>query len=171
MPREIERQYLLSDEGWRDEVHDATHIVQGYLSVEPDRTVRIRLRDCHARITVKGRSRGSGRPEYEYDIPREDAEQMLGLCLRPLIEKTRHLVAVAGRTWEIDEFEGANAGLILAEVELDDVDERPELPSWIGEDVTGDHRFYNANLVESPYRDWPTDPAPATGSGVDADGG
>ncbi len=154
MAQEIERQYLVASDAWRTEAGSGEHILQGYLSVEAERTVRVRLRAGRARLTVKGPNVGPTRTEFEYEVPVADAEEILDLCLRPVIRKTRHLVERDGVRWEIDVFEDDNAGLVLAEVELDDADARPELPEWIGEDVTGDARYYNANLVRSPYRTW-----------------
>ena len=106
-------------------------------------------------ITIKGMSVGATRSEYEYEIPLADANEMLDrLCERPLIEKTRYRVSHEGLAWEIDEFEGDNRGLIIAEVELKDETQSVTLPGWIGQEVTGDHRYFNANLVANPFSQW-----------------
>jgi adenylate cyclase len=151
MGREIERKYLVRTDGaWRRDADDGERIVQGYLSLDPDRTVRVRLRAGRAVITVKGRNDGPTRAEFEYEVPYGDGEQLLDLCIDPVIEKVRHLAQFEGRTWEIDQFYGANAGLVLAEVELDDADVVPVPPAWVESDVTDDPRYYNANLVQQP---------------------
>lgn len=152
MGTEIERKYLVADtDEWRSGADDGDEIVQGYLSLDPDRTVQIRLRgDDGAVLTVKGRNDGPSRAEFEYDIPRGDAEQLLTLCIGSVIDKVRHRIDVDGRTWEIDVFHGDNEGLVLAEVELDDATVIPDPPPWVTEDVTDDPRYYNANLVQHP---------------------
>ena len=155
MGREIERQYLVAGDAWRDESDDGTDIVQGYLAADPERAVRVRVRDDRASLNVKGATDGPTRAEFEYEIPLDDARTILAkVALQPLIEKRRHLVHRDGYTWEIDVFDGANAGLVLAEVEVADEDEVPPLPAWIGEDVTGDARYYNASLVRRPFGEW-----------------
>ena len=136
---------------------------QGYLSRDPDRTVRIRLAGDHAFLTIKGRSRGASRAEFEYEIPAGDAELLLGLCAGPVIEKTRHRIDHVGHTWEIDVFHGANEGLVVAEVEIASPDTPVELPAWAGDEVTSDPRYFNANLVANPYSTWgPVSPAAET---------
>jgi adenylate cyclase len=155
MPHEIERQYLVASESWRAHTSSTTEVTQGYLSIDPDRTVRVRIRHGYpAKLTIKGRNNGPVRTEFEFEIPVNEARQLLGLCIQPLIHKTRHLVEHRGFTWEIDVFDGANQGLVLAEVELEDASISPPLPDWIGRDVTNDPRFYNSNLVISPYTEW-----------------
>ena len=151
---EIERKFRVKSEGWR---HGSTSTVfrQGYLCSVPERTVRVRVAGESGFLTVKGRNQGATRAEFEYPIPRADAEAMLAtLCERPLIEKTRHLLELRSHTWEIDVFAGENAGLVIAEVELEREDEAVVLPDWIGEEVTGDPRFQNSSLVAHPYRSW-----------------
>ena len=151
---EIERKFLVEGDEWRAG-STGTEYRQGYLSTVKERTVRIRTMGGRAVLTVKGITVGATRAEFEYDIPFGDAEQMLdGLCERPLIEKTRHLIEYRGLTWEVDEFDGANAGLLIAEVELDEDGQTVELPSWVGDEVTDDPRYYNANLIAHPYREW-----------------
>ncbi len=154
MGTEIERKYLLRGDGWKAGA-EGKRYRQGYLSAAVERNVRIRIAGDRAFLTVKGRTRGITRLEFEYDVPLTDAERMLDeLCLQPLIEKTRYLVVYAGLTWEIDEFAGANAGLVVAEVELDDEAQAIELPPWVGREVTDDPRYLNANLIERPFNTW-----------------
>ena len=158
MGKEIERKFLVTGEAWRKgEVSDYR---QGYLSIDKQRTVRVRVAGDVARLTVKGITEGATRAEYEYPIPVADAKSMLEtLCLRPLIEKRRYRIRHGGMTWEIDEFFGDNAGLIVAEIELEDEQRPLDKPAWVGEEVTSDPRFYNANLVTSPYTAWKKPPA------------
>lgn len=157
MAREIERTYLVAGEGWREKADRGSRIEQGYLSIDPDRTVRVRITaDRSATLTVKGRTVGAERSEFEYEIPYAEGLSLLELCLTPIVEKTRFLVEEDGDTWEVDVFEGANQGLVITEVELDDPAVTPSLPDWVGKDVTGDPRFYNANLVEQPFSSWDT---------------
>ncbi len=150
---EIERKFLVRD---RSVLTGSTGIPyrQGYLSTDPERAVRVRRTGDHAYLTIKGRSEGAARPEFEYEIPAADAEQLLALSKGALIDKTRHRVDHGGLTWEIDVFAGANAGLVVAEVELPSLDWVVEIPDWAGEEVTADPRYYNANLVEHPFSDW-----------------
>jgi adenylate cyclase len=153
MGTEIERKFLVRDV---TAVAGAEGIPyrQGYLSTVPERTVRVRLAGPRAFLTVKGITVGSTRPEFEYEIPVADAMALLPMCEPPLVEKTRYRVEHAGLTWEVDVFEGENAGLVVAEVELPASDTPVELPGWIGEEVTGDPRYYNANLVARPFTTW-----------------
>ena len=154
MATEIERKYLLADDGWRA---GATGMLyrQGYLSAAVERNVRIRIIGDRGYLTVKGQAAGITRLEYEYEIPLADAESMLDeLCLKPLIEKTRYLAEHAGLTWEIDEFAGDNAGLVVAEVELEHEAQEIALPPWVGREVTDDPRYLNSNLIARPYSTW-----------------
>lgn len=154
MPLEIERKFLVTHDGWRRS-DGGVRYRQGYLSTDPGRSVRVRSGAGKTFITIKGLTVNSTRPEYEYPIPLEDAEELLDtLCLKPLIEKTRHVVEHAGLRWEVDEFEGVNAGLVIAEVELGSADQRIDLPDWVGKEVTDDPRYYNASLIEHPYSTW-----------------
>ena len=154
MSLEIERKFLLSGEGWRA-LGTGVHYRQGYLSTVPERSVRVRLVRDKGYLTIKGIFVGATRSEYEYEIPAGEASEMLdNLCERPLIEKTRYRVEYHGLTWEIDEFDGDNAGLIVAEVELDKEDQAITLPDWVGKEVTGDLRYYNASLIANPYMRW-----------------
>jgi adenylate cyclase len=151
---EIERKFLVSGEAWR-ETAEGTRYRQGFLSTEPERTVRVRVAGPRGSITVKGKSVGARRAEFEYEIPVADAERMLDtLCQRPLIEKVRYTLAVGPHTWEIDVFEGSNAGLLVAEIELSSEDEAFEKPEWVGDEVTDDPRYFNSNLVANPYGTW-----------------
>jgi len=154
MPKEIERKFLLKSDSWRGQ-GDGKRYRQGYLSTVKERTVRIRTAGDKAFVTIKGVSAGATRSEYEYEIPVPDANEMLDqLCERPLIEKTRYRISHAGLVWEVDEFEGENRGLITAEVELKDEHQSVTLPSWIGEEVTGDPQYFNSNLVAKPFTKW-----------------
>jgi adenylate cyclase len=149
MPVEIERKFLVIGEGWRNRGR-AERIRQGYLVAQPGLSVRIRRAGSRAFITVKSGAAGPTRAEYEYDIPPEHADEMLEtLCSRPVIEKWRHTVDVGGAVWTIDEFRGALAGLVLAEIELDHPDQPVDLPDWIGAEVTGDPHYLNANLAKA----------------------
>jgi adenylate cyclase len=119
------------------------------------RSVRVRIAGNVAQLNIKSATLGVARSEYEYPIPLEDAKEIMdNLCRKPLLEKTRHLVRYSGHIWEIDEFAGDNAGLVVAEVELTDIDEKFVKPPWLGEEVSHDRRYYNAYLVEHPYKDW-----------------
>ena len=152
--QEIERKFLVIGNGWRDATEERD-VCQGYLSLDKDRTVRVRLASGKGTITIKGPSRGITRPEFEYPIPSEDARLLLHeFCLQPVIEKTRYLVPQGDHLWEVDVFRGANEGLVVAEVELSSEDEEVEPPAWIGEEVTGDPRYLNARLVERPFTTW-----------------
>jgi len=154
MGEEIERKFLVSGELWRETAEGARYR-QGFLSTEPERTVRVRVAGRRGSITVKGKNIGARRAEFEYEIPVADAERMLDtLCKRPLIEKVRYTLAIGPHTWEIDVFEGDNAGLVVAEIELSREDEAFERPDWVGNEVTDDPRYFNSNLVANPYRTW-----------------
>jgi adenylate cyclase len=162
MAVEIERKFLLADDSWRDGARGILYR-QGYLSLDPARTVRVRIAGDQGILTIKGASTGAARAEFEYPIPLVDARLLLDvLCHQPQIEKVRYRVDHAGLTWEIDEFLGANAGLVLAEVELGHPDQPVELPPWVGREVTGDRRYYNAWLSQHPFTGWSRDePDPA----------
>lgn len=153
MPSEIERKYLVANESWRDG-SAGLRIAQGYLSRDPDRTVRVRTGGEKAWVTIKGRSQGISRAEYEYEIPLADGRELLGMCLTTVIEKTRHKVSHAGYLWEIDVFHGANDGLVIAEVELEEESIFPPLPAWAGAEVSDDPRYFNSSLAAHPYTCW-----------------
>jgi CYTH domain-containing protein/phosphohistidine phosphatase SixA len=158
MAIEIERKFLVKAEGWRRRAAGKTYR-QGYLSVDPERTVRVRIAGEEGFLTIKGKTEGMARSEFEYPIPLTDAAHLLdSLCMHPLIEKTRYSLEFEGRTWEIDEFGGDNLGLVLAEVELDSENEQVILPPWVGEEVTGDRRYYNASLIQNPFSKWQVSP-------------
>lgn len=158
MAIEIERKFLLNNDSWKLDEQGSeiigTVFRQGYLKTE-DATVRVRLEGDRSKLTIKGKTVGMSRLEYEYDIPLVDANEMLDkLCQKPLIEKTRYLRKEGELTWEIDIFEGENTGLMVAEIELASEDQTVPLSSWVGEEVTGDVRYYNSNLVNNPYSRW-----------------
>lgn len=155
MALEIERKFLVRGE-FKPFAFMAQRITQGYLSSVPERTVRIRVRGDQGFITIKGRSDESGicRYEWEKEIPVEEARELLLLCEPGVIDKTRYLVRVGKHIFEVDEFHGANSGLLIAEVELTEGQEKFERPEWLGEEVTGDLRYYNAMLAHKPYQVW-----------------
>jgi CYTH domain-containing protein len=154
MPKEIERKFLVEGRDWR-ELGKSTKYRQGYLSTVKERTVRVRTINKAGFLTIKGITTGSSRLEFEYEIPSDDAKILLDeLCERPLIEKTRTNIKYEHLVWEIDEFEGENKGLIIAEVELEQENEKVELPNWIGKEVTDDPKYFNANLIKYPYSKW-----------------
>jgi len=154
MPKEIERKFLVKGDSWRGQ-GSGKHYRQGYLSTVKERTVRVRTAGEKGFITVKGINVGASRAEYEYGIPLADAKEILErLCERPLIEKTRYRIELGGLTWEVDEFEGENRGLITAEVELTDEHQAVSLPDWIGHEVTTDPRYFNSSLVAHPFSKW-----------------
>ena len=154
MGREIERKFLVAGDDWRGRAKGIA-IRQGYLCSELTRSVRVRIADDRGTLTIKGIAVGAARAEYEYEIPVGEAEELLDrLCEQPLIEKTRYVVVDAGNAWDIDVFAGDNAGLIVAEVELEDEGQHVDLPAWIGEEITGDPRYLNANLFKKPFGRW-----------------
>lgn len=155
MPVEIERKFLIKGDAWRADVYEQREIRQGYMANNERCSVRVRVSNQSANINVKSMTLGVSRAEYEYPIPVEEAHELLNtLCRTPLIEKTRYLVKYAGKVWEIDEFAGDNAGLIVAEVELDAEDERIELPVWVDREVSALERYYNMRLTHYPFKDW-----------------
>ena len=155
---EIERKFLPAGDGWRG-LGTPTLMRQGYLVADPVRTVRVRIEGERAVITVKGKSTGASRGEWEYAIPVPDAAELLdGLCEQPLVEKIRHRIPHAGHVWEVDEFLGLNAGLVVAEIELGAEDEAFARPDWIGREVTGEKRYYNSSLIRHPYSLWKDQP-------------
>ena len=161
MAIEIERKFLLRGDAWRAMAHDRLRIAQAYLnSAEALSTglercsVRVRISGASANLNIKSRELGPCRQEFEYPIPLADAESLLALACEGRIDKIRHLVQVGAHLWEIDEFAGDNAGLIVAEVELRYAGEPFERPDWVGEDVSHDHRYYNSQLARHPYNTW-----------------
>lgn len=151
---EIERKFLLAGDGWRAGAQGVEYR-QGYLSRDPARTVRVRVAGGQGFLTIKGRNEGVARAEFEYVIPVDEAYQLLKLCEGPLIEKLRYRVEHAGFCWEIDEFLGENAGLVVAEIELPSADTAFDRPAWVGAEVSDDTRYYNSSLSRLPFTRWP----------------
>jgi adenylate cyclase len=149
---EIERKFLVVGDGWRQ--GEGLRYSQGYLNRDAQRTVRVRIAGEQAFLTVKGVSKGATRSEFEYAIPAGDARQLLELADGPVIEKVRRIVMHEGSRWELDEFLGDNAGLVVAELELESEDQPFAKPGWLGREVTGDPRYYNSSLSAHPYKDW-----------------
>ena len=155
MAIEIERKFLLADDGWRSIADNGTRLVQGYLLGAKQASVRVRIEGKQAFLNIKSATIGTRRQEYEYAIPMQEAEDMLtSLCEKPLIDKIRYNVYHQGQHWEIDVFSGDNTGLLVAEIELEDEQQAVILPRWIGEEVSHDPRYYNVNLVKHPYSIW-----------------
>lgn len=154
MPQEIERKFLVINENWRHLAHGVRYR-QGYLCADKSRTVRVRIAGSRGYLTIKGPTVGATRSEYEYEISSADALAMLEeLCPIPQIDKIRYSIAYRGHTWEVDEFLGPNLGLIVAEIELDHEDQPFAKPDWVGREVTGDPRYYNSALCQTPYSLW-----------------
>jgi adenylate cyclase len=153
---EIERKFLVSSESFKTKSHKQTRIIQGFLNTDPQRTVRVRLKDDKGVLTVKGLSSNDGlsRFEWEKDISKTDAEALLQLCEKGVIDKVRYEVNVGEHVFEVDEFSADNEGLIIAEVELTHEDEMFEKPDWLGKEVTGDIRYYNSQLSKQPFKTW-----------------
>ena len=150
---EIERKFLVAKNDWRT-LGIPVLYAQGYLVADVYRTVRIRVAGQDAFLTIKGPSKSFSRSEFEYKIPVEEAIEMLKLCSIPVIEKFRTKVVFEGKTWEVDEFQGENKGLIMAEIELKSEDELFSIPLWIGKEVTGDMRYFNSRLAVNPFKNW-----------------
>jgi adenylate cyclase len=154
MAVEIERKFLVKGEAWRS-LAPGTVYRQGYIASEKSRTVRVRIAGEKGYLTIKGSSHGISRLEFEYEIPVTDAAELLdALCDRPLVEKTRRRIPWAGLVWEVDEFSGANQGLVVAEVELSSPEQPISFPEWIGQEVSDDPRYYNAQLAKHPFTQW-----------------
>jgi adenylate cyclase len=158
---EIERKFLVADDGWRAAAHEIVPMAQGYIndaasmeSGAQKASVRVRIQGDAAYLNLKSREIGHTRQEFDYPIPVADARALLALCVGGLVDKRRHLVRHAGHLWEVDEFLGENAGLVVAEIELDDADEAFERPAWLGEEVTDDVRYFNLALAAHPYSRW-----------------
>ena len=153
---EIERKFLVTSHAFKNQAHSKTHIVQGFLNTDKARTVRVRLKGDKGVLTVKGPSTTNGlsRFEWEKDIDKTDAEALLKLCEKGVIDKMRYEIKVAQHIFEVDEFFGDNKGLIIAEVELNSKDEYFEKPDWLGEEVTGDIKYYNSQISKKPYNTW-----------------
>ena len=154
MAQEIERKYLLTGDQWKS-LAEGTHYRQGYLSTVKERTVRVRTIGEKGYLTIKGITVGISRLEFEYEIPTDDANHLLDeLCEKPIIEKHRYKIPYGGLVWEVDEFHGVNEGLVIAEVELESDDQAIDVPAWVGEEVSGDPRYFNAALVRCPFNTW-----------------
>jgi adenylate cyclase len=154
-PLEIERKFLIVSDAWRGQVEGSPkRLSQGYLCSDAAKSVRVRIAGDRATLTVKGSREGISRLELQYDIPVLDAEFMLALCERPLIDKTRYIVRHDGMKWEVDIFHAENDGLMVAEVELEREDQPVSLPEWVGQEVSLEARYYNSCLARAPYSTW-----------------
>jgi len=151
---EIERKFLVKDDGWKAEADAGLECRQGYLAAAPDKTVRVRIIGKQAFLTIKGPTSGITRSEFEYEIPEADAEALLALCGRAVVVKKRYFIEQDGMTWELDVFSGANEGLVMAEIELESEEQGFDIPDWLGEEVSGDIRYYNACLAQNPFTAW-----------------
>ncbi len=156
MPFEIEKKFLVTGDAFKQDAEKQVHIVQGYLSTVPERTVRVRIKDDSGYLTIKGKSNESGATRYEWEkkIDIHEAKELLEICEAGVIDKTRFLVKSGAHTFEVDEFYGDNQGLVVAEVELGSEDEAFEKPKWIAEEVTGQNKYYNSMLMRKPYKNW-----------------
>jgi adenylate cyclase len=151
---EIERKFLVEGSAWRTQARRSTPMSQFYLATRPECSIRVRIAGGQATLNIKGSTIGASRPEFEYPLPLDDARAMLACLGGPSVEKTRHWVEHCAHTWEVDEFGGANARLVVAEIELSDTQEAFERPVWLGREVTNDARYYNMALAERPWSDW-----------------
>ncbi|HVD97817.1 MAG TPA: CYTH domain-containing protein [Cytophagaceae bacterium] len=155
MPIETERKFLVKKDLWQKTDKPIPDFYrQGYLYSDASKTIRIRIANKEAWITIKGKTTGASRPEYEYNIPADEAQEMLTNMTENCIEKYRYKIMVQGKLWEVDDFKGDNEGLLLAEIELENENESFALPEWIGEEVTEDPRYFNASLSKLPYSKW-----------------
>lgn len=155
MALEIERKFLVKGD-FKTGAYQSTRVTQGYLSSVPERTVRVRVKGEKGFLTIKGKGNASGisRYEWEKEIPVEEAKELLQLCEPGIIDKTRYLIRHEGHLFEVDEFHGENDGLVIAEIELKNENENFSRPAWLGEEVTGDRKYYNAMLSQNPYINW-----------------
>ncbi|WP_018614216.1 CYTH domain-containing protein [Segetibacter koreensis] len=152
---EIERKYLVNKNNWDKLIKDDRHFIkQGYIINSPGKTIRVRLTDNKGYITIKGVSTGASRPEFEYEIPEDDAKQLLDNFCTSAISKIRNNIIYNGKFWQVDEFLEDNEGLIIAEIELADIDEAFDLPVWITKEVTGEEKYYNSYLSVHPFKEW-----------------
>ena len=154
MPVEIERKFLVANADWELKISKETTIKQGYLSSNPERTVRIRIAGEKGILTIKGKTVNTTRAEYEYEIPLSEALELMDLCEKPLIEKVRYEVLENGNLWEVDVFKGENNGLTVAEIELESETQEFTLPSWIRKEVSQEPKYYNASLIKNPFKNW-----------------
>lgn len=152
MATEIERKFLVNEGAWR-QAH-GVRVIQGYLSRDKHRIVRVRMAGERAWLTIKGLTTGVSRAEFEYEISAADAAQLLKLCIGTLVEKVRRIIREQGAVWDVDEFLGENAGLVVAEIELQAESQGFAKPDWLGEEITHDVRYFNSNLSEHPFRRW-----------------
>ena len=154
--QETERKFLVLSDDFKVEAYTKNRIVQGYLNSHPERTVRVRIKGDKGFLTIKGKGNESGttRLEWEKEIPMTEAEQLLPLCEQGVIDKIRYEIAVGNHTYEVDVFSGGNEGLVIAEIELSSETESFEKPNWLGTEVTGDERYYNAYLSNHPFKSW-----------------
>jgi adenylate cyclase len=152
MGLEIERKFLIKNDSWKNEIKKTVSIRQGYLNSEVERTVRIRIQGEQGVLTIKGKNQNVTRKEFEYQIPLDDALNLLSMCEKPIIEKTRFLIPSNRSTWEIDVFDGENKGLVIAEIELTSEEESFDIPNWLGEEVSSE--YYNSSLITNPYGNW-----------------
>ena len=153
MAKEIERKFLVDEQIFKLS-GDGEFIAQGYLSSIPERVVRVRIKNDRGYLTIKGKNEGISRSEFEYEIPKSDAEELLKICEPSIIIKRRYIVDVDGSKFEVDIFEGDNAGLIVAEIELKSEDEKFSKPLWLSDEVSFDKRYYNSNLSKKPFKTW-----------------
>jgi CYTH domain-containing protein len=153
---EIERKYLVVSDAYKNQASSKTHIVQGFLNTDPERTVRVRIKGDSGFLTVKGKSNTSGtsRFEWEKSINLSDAQALLELCEKGVLDKIRHEISLGKHVYEVDEFQGENKGLVVAEIELGDENETFEKPDWLGKEVTGVVKYYNSQLSKHPFRKW-----------------
>lgn len=155
MPLEIERKFLVDKSIWANtEKPQGNFIRQGYILTDPNKTIRVRLTDEKAFLTIKGKSIGATRAEFEYEIPQIEAKELLDNFAESELSKTRYKIVFEGKTWEIDEFYGDNEGLVVAEIELESEDETFDKPNWVSDEVTEDARYFNSNLTKNPYKNW-----------------
>lgn len=155
MPTETEHKYLVTNNAWREiQPLKTVQIRQGYLSIEPGKTIRVRTAGNKGYITIKGKAISATRPEYEYEIPVKDANELLTIFCKDPVEKTRYYIEFKNKTWEVDVYEGLNKGLMVAEIELTHETEIYDRPEWLGPDVTHDHRYSNASLSVNPFIAW-----------------
>ncbi|GAA0715674.1 CYTH domain-containing protein [Aquimarina litoralis] len=153
---EIERKFLVKSNAYKQSANKSIHIIQGFLNTDPNRTVRIRIKGEQAFITVKGKSNdtGTSRFEWEKNIPVEDAKNLIEICEQGVIKKIRYEIPSGDHVFEVDEFFDENQGLIIAEIELQDENEAFDKPNWLGDEVTGDPKYYNSQLSKLPFRNW-----------------
>lgn len=155
MAVEIEHKYLVDNALWKKEIPQrSSTIAQAYLCIEPKSTIRIRIKDEQAFVTIKSKSIGDTRDEFEYEIPLADAEHMMKTMCTNTIEKVRHYITYEGKLWEVDEFKGDNEGLIIAEIELNSANEKYSIPAWAIRNVSDDRNYANSNLTKNPFKNW-----------------